>query len=272
MFEKSDDLPISESDRLDDTEFIMKLNEIREKYARQKISKKEVLLLLGKIVAYAESEPLAQEEKMKASLSEKVETLKIASDIFVNMVVVVGGVMGISYIWRAREKQKEAIFGYLTKLNIRLIELRKTLLDFKAEIMDCFGPADYMREIPGDRIRLIKDVIENFSSEASETLQFIKKEDSQFPAQKGWSKKIEKLVGFLVDCERIQYKAYFCVSGENSGKVDEAKEKYYKDALDNIDDLIKMVGERQEELEKKLFENLFDKIKRLIDTNGDGEN
>jgi hypothetical protein len=43
MFEKSDDLPISESDRLDDTEFIMKLNEIREKYARQKISKKEVL-------------------------------------------------------------------------------------------------------------------------------------------------------------------------------------------------------------------------------------
>lgn len=33
-----------------------------------------------------------------------------------------------------------------------------------------------------------------------------------------------------------------------------------------------MVGERQEELEKKLFENLFDKIKRLIDTNGDGEN
>ena len=41
MFEKSDDLPISESDRLDDTEFIMKLNEIREKYARQKISKKE---------------------------------------------------------------------------------------------------------------------------------------------------------------------------------------------------------------------------------------
>ena len=231
-----------------------------------------MLLLLGKIVAYAESEPLAQEEKMKASLSEKVETLKIASDIFVNMVVVVGGVRGISYIWRAREKQKEAIFGYLTKLNIRLIELRKTLLDFKAEIMDCFGPADYMREIPGDRIRLIKDVIENFSSEASETLQFIKKEDSQFPAQKGWSKKIEKLVGFLVDCERIQYKAYFCVSGENSGKVDEAKEKYYKDALDNIDDLIKMVGERQEELEKKLFENLFDKIKRLIDTNGDGEN
>ena len=225
-----------------------------------------MLLLLGKIVAYAESEPLAQEEKMKASLSEKVETLKIASDIFVNMVVVVGGVMGISYIWRAREKQKEAI------LNIRLIELRKTLLDFKAEIMDCFGPADYMREIPGDRIRLIKDVIENFSSEAGETLQFIKKEDSQFPAQKGWSKKIEKLVGFLVDCERIQYKAYFCVSGENSGKVDEAKEKYYKDALDNIDDLIKMVGERQEELEKKLFENLFDKIKRLIDTNGDGEN
>lgn len=76
----------------------------------------------------------------------------------------------------------------------------------------------------------------------------------------------------MVDCERIQYKAYFCVSGENSGKVDEAKEKYYKDALDNIDDLIKMVGERQEELEKKLFENLFDKIKRLIDTNGDGEN
>lgn len=70
------------------------------------------------------------------------------------------------------------------------------------------------------------NVIENFSSEASETLQFIKKEDSQFPAQKGWSKKIEKLVGFLVDCERIQYKAYFCVSGENSGKVDEAKEKY----------------------------------------------
>ena len=36
MFEKSDDLPISESDRLDDTEFIMKLNEIREKYYEQK--------------------------------------------------------------------------------------------------------------------------------------------------------------------------------------------------------------------------------------------
>ena len=43
MFEKSDDLPISESDRLDYTDFIMKLNEIRDKYARHKISTKEVL-------------------------------------------------------------------------------------------------------------------------------------------------------------------------------------------------------------------------------------
>ena len=223
-----------------------------------------MFLITGGSVAYAESENSVQTDNGKNSLSEIVVTIKNASDIFVNAVVIVGGAMGISYIWRAREKQKEATFGYLTKLNIRLIELRKALVDFKAEIMDCFVPADYMREIPGDRIRLITDVRAHFSSEASETLQFIKKEDSQFPAQKGWSKEIEKLIGFLVDCERIQYKSFFCVSGENSEQVDEAKEKYYEGILNNINKLIKMVGERQEKLEEELFENLFDKIKGLF--------
>ena len=103
-----------------------------------------MFLITGGSVAYAESENSVQTENGKNSLSEIVVTIKNASDIFVNAVVIVGGAMGISYIWRAREKQKEATFGYLTKLNIRLIELRKALVDFKAEIMDCFVPADYM--------------------------------------------------------------------------------------------------------------------------------
>lgn len=193
------------------------------------------------------------------SLKENVEIAKNTSDIFANVMVSIGGVMGISYIWRAKEKQKEATFGYLTKLNVRLIEIRKILVDFKDEVMDRFIQAEYMRELPGDRISLINDVIKSLSKEAKETLKFIKKEDSQFPAEKGWSERIKKLVNFLADCERIKHRSYYCIFGENSEQVDREKEEYYIDALSNIDELIGMIEKRQEKLESKLFkwEHLF---------------
>lgn len=174
-------------------------------------------------------------------------------NILVNIIVIAGGILGFNYVKKLREKQVDSTFSYLMRLNVRLKYFREIFVTYKEEIMDCFLPEDCRRGISADRTYLLADTIKNISENAKETLKFLKAEDNQMPAMKGWTDCFNLFIGFLIDCEQLNQVSYFKWSARDN--LEEKKNQYYDVNLNNIDRLLKMVHTRQSELEDKIFKN-----------------
>lgn len=177
--------------------------------------------------------------------------MKEFSEILANAIVIVGGILGFNYIWKLRDKQMDSTFSYLTRLNVRLKYFDETLRMYKSDIMDRFIPVNARRETSGDRIPLVEDTIKCLSENAKETLKFLKDENEQMPAQKGWVDHFNCFVEFLLDCERLKHSSYF--KWNTSFDLEKEKSKYYEEHTKNISEILKMVEERRRELEGKLF-------------------
>lgn len=168
-----------------------------------------------------------------------------------NIVMIVGGILGLNYIIKLRKRQFDSTFSYLTKLNVRLKYFDMTLKIYKDEIMDRFLPSRDRREISAERTLLVKETIESFSKNAKETLNFLKDEDDQMPAQEGWINCFNSFIEFLIDCEQISQDSYYKWTATND--IENIKETYYNNILNNINRLINMVNICQQKLEKDIF-------------------
>ena len=186
------------------------------------------------------------------AISEVLKSIDTFVNIIVSIVVIAGGILGFNYIRKLREKQVDSTFSYLTRLSIRLKYFRELLVTYKDEIMDRFSPEDCRREISADRIGFVTDAIKYLSENAKETLKFLRDEDNQIPAQKGWINRFNLFVEFLIDCEQLDQVTYFkWIDRDN---LEEKKNQYYDKILNNIDELLKMVYNRQIELESEIFD------------------
>ena len=111
----------------------------------------------------------------------------------VNIVVTAGGVWGYRYIRNLREKQREATFSYLMRLNVRLKYFYDTLVAYQDEIMERFRPRSKRRGSSVENTIFVEDVINRLAENARETLEFLRNENNQLPAQRGWIKKFNRL-------------------------------------------------------------------------------
>lgn len=174
--------------------------------------------------------------------SKWLELVNDTTNILVNIVVFVGGIMGLNYINKLKERQKDATFNYLTKLNVRLKYFNTVVERYDNELQDRLLPQNKRRGVSSERVREINDVFKALSENATETLQFLKSETEQFPAQKGWSKKLNSFIDFLILCEKLTQESFFDVTSISM--------KVY---CSNIGELIEMVTRRQNEIEDELF-------------------
>lgn len=175
------------------------------------------------------------------------------SDIIVNVIVIIGGILGLSYIKRMREKQSDATFSYLMRLNIRLKYFKIIFEKYRDDIMGRFYPENFRREPSVERMNLVDETIQNLSQQAEETLNFLRNEDNQLPAKKGWIENINQFIDLLISCEQLKNREYF-IWTENED-IEKEKERHYEEIMKIINTLLKMVNERQKELENKLFKN-----------------
>lgn len=185
------------------------------------------------------------------SISDILSGTDTFTNIIVNIIVIVGGIVGLNYIRKMREKQIDATFSYLTRLNVRLKYFDCILDTYSEEIMDCFIPENSRREIGAERITLVSNTIRDFSKNAEETLKFIREENNQMPAKKGWVEKFNLFIEFLIDCEQLNQSTY--CKWTTIDDFDEKKKNYYKKNVENIKNLLQMVNERQSNLENELF-------------------
>lgn len=202
--------------------------------------------------------PAGSSMELNSSLNDILSNTNDFLQIIVNIAVILGGILGFSYIKKLRENQIDSTFTYLTRLNIRLKYFQNLLSDYKDEIMDCFLPEGFRREISADRVFLVNHAITDLAKNANETLNFLKEESNQMPAQQGWIDCFNVFVEFLIDCEKIDQDAHFKWTAHEN--IQQDKEKYYDNALSNIKKLINMVHDRQSKLEYDIFKKKKDRI------------
>lgn len=180
-----------------------------------------------------------------------LEGVGAVTDIAVDLIVIAGGILGFNYVKKMKEKQKESTFSYLTRLSVRLRYFREILITYRADVMNRFVPEDCRRETSADRMFLVDNVIKNLSQNARETLAFLKNQDDQMPAQKGWVNHFNLFVEFLIDCEQLDQDMYFKWTRKDD--LEEKKNQYYVNALKNINDLLEMVDGCQKKVEYDMF-------------------
>lgn len=185
------------------------------------------------------------------SIKDVLSNVNTVTDIIVNIIVIAGGILGFKYVKKLREKQMDSIFSYQIRLNIRLKYFHEILVTYYADIMDCFFPEADRREISADRSSLVENTVKNLSEYARDTMKFLRDENNQMPAKKGWSGQLNLFVEFLIDCEQLDQSGYFKWLKDENGIT--KSEYYYKQVLNNINELMEMIEESQKKVEEEIF-------------------
>ena len=200
-------------------------------------------------ITYSINVQLAAEKAI--SLADILEGTDIVVNIIVNIVVIIGGILGLNYIIKLKEKQMDSAFSYLTRLNVRIKYFERILNKHEDEIMNRFLIRNCRREASAANDTLVDNTIKLLVDNAQETLKFLRDENNQMPAQKGWTTNINLFINFLMDCEQLKNDSYFKWVDEE--EFNENKEKYCKDIKDSMNSMLNMINNQQIYLENKMF-------------------
>jgi hypothetical protein len=189
------------------------------------------------------------------TIESTLSYLNTTADIIVNIIVIIAGVVGLLYVFKFREKQRDSIFSYQSRLMVRLKFFDEMLTKYEREIKECFYNKSNRREISADRVALIGNVIKHISEYAHDTIQFLCDENDQMPADIGWSQSINTFIEFLIDCEQLTEPGYFKWIKDDEG-IEKCND-YYINMKNNIKKLSNMIIESQVKVENKIFKETF---------------
>lgn len=176
-----------------------------------------------------------------------VETI---SNIVVNIVVIIGGILGILYCRKLKEKQINAAFNYLAQLQVRLRTLQTLYNSYENQIMGRFIPETKRREDADATSSFINDIIDEFSRNALETLKFLQNSQEQMPASKDWIDKYDVLIEFLLDAEHLSLHTFFKWIDDDDKQL---RTTYLQKHKKNLDELLDDIKSEQEKNIKKIF-------------------
>lgn len=152
-------------------------------------------------------------------------------------------ITGYRYIRDIRQKQKDAIFSFLSQFRIMLEDIRNSFTSNKELIINALSHDEM---IESDDRQSLDRLIERCST----TLVFLRSTDNQYPAGMGWSTCMAKFVALLSDFENVSNPKYYLWPDKTA---EEVKERYVKEHLDNIKTMITMIDMLQREMENNIF-------------------
>ena len=178
-----------------------------------------------------------------------LELIEKILGILSTFVVLVGGILGISYIHKLKENNLNATFGYCSRLKVYIRQIQ--------EYFNLLEDDFHERMLPQEQRKLV-EATHNDSTTAlmtvlvhtsRATLEFLKNDDCQFPGSLDWNKKINTLLEFLIDCDKIDNQESYVWYERDA----EQYAKYRKTHTENFNSLIDSIDTKIEEVEKKLY-------------------
>lgn len=181
---------------------------------------------------------------------DDIQNIESYTNIIGNLVIIVGGMMGIIFFRHLRNKQENAIFSYLTQLQVRIKTLYEIFEKYHAPIMERFVPQTSRRTDVTGQTAFIDEIIQNFISTAQETLDFLKKTDNQMPASKNWPELFNCLIEFLLDVKCLSMDTFHKWP---QGNCEQLKNDYYNKHKENLEAILKAIDKNQKKIVKRIF-------------------
>lgn len=179
------------------------------------------------------------------------------SNIIVNIVVTLGGILGLLYYRKLKEKQMNAAFSYLTQFQVRLKTLQTLFIEYENQIMERFIPETKRREDADAISSFINEIINEFSRNALETLKFLQESQEQMPASKDWINKYEILIEFLLDAEHLSMPTFYKWIDDDENQL---RDRYVKKHKKNLAELLNDIKKEQQKNIKKIFQSKFQTV------------
>lgn len=187
----------------------------------------------------------------KNSSIDYISLIKQFTDIMVNGIIFIGGVLGISYLSKLKDKNLNAILGHSSRLTVYIHYLQSNFEEFKDDILERFKPQNIRDEPPLARQELVANIIKDFSKMAHDTLSFLRSEDNQMPISLGWVEQYNMFLDFLIDCEKIKDESYY--KWDENENFQEISEDYFNKHSKNMINMINAISTHQKNIEKKLY-------------------
>ena len=189
--------------------------------------------------------PFISDDHSKVLLDNLENLIKI----ILELAAVFAAITGIRHLLDLRQKQSFATVSYLSPLRARLHSIKQYLCEYKVYIFSALD-INGRKSTVASKVEFVKQLRDDFASNCEETRKFIENADEPYPAGRGWTKHLELLILVLLIFERLNQEDYYYWDSDSS---DEKKQLEYQSWIDNIDQMIEMIDDRQKELEKELF-------------------
>lgn len=183
-----------------------------------------------------------------SGINEVLTQIEMIVNIFVGTVAIIGGVFAILFFRKLKEKRLDASFNYLSRLKVRINGLCEMFSEHSEGIVDRLLPSNKRRLTAPEKSMFIDELIDVFSENALETLNFLKTQNDQLPSKKGWTDMMDEFLSFLEDCAQIRNKNYF---KWNFLEPDE-KENYIRKHINNMKIMLKSITDYQRIIENKI--------------------
>lgn len=169
--------------------------------------------------------------------------------ILSTFIVLVGGILGINYIHKLKENNLKAIFGYCSKLKVYVRQLKEYFELLGEDFHERMLPQGLRKEVESthnDSTIALMTIMVNTSRA---TLDFLKNDDCQFPGSLDWNKKINILLEFLLNCDKIDKQESYIWHERDENQYVEYRKKH----MENFQDLIDSIDASIEDVEKRLY-------------------
>ena len=171
-----------------------------------------------------------------------------------NVIKVVGMITAmftlIPYANSIRQRNHDADFSYLAQLRVNLLYVYKTLSEYRTDMIYSIL-VDGGRKPEPDRVEIIHHMRNELAAKSHEILRYLKETENQFPAGRGWSDCLTKLLDLLFICEKLSTENEFHHWEESVSEIQRCKD--YDDYLENLNAMIGLIVKRQKKIERQTF-------------------
>lgn len=177
-------------------------------------------------------------------------------DLISSIVILIGGLMGISVLNKFKEKQFNARFDFFARLKVQLKIMEGLFTNdiYKDIIINRFYIKKNRTILIDARLAIESQIIHEVSEVASSTLKYLMDENNQMPASKDWINEMNMLIEFLEDCKLIDNQDFY----KWIEKDIDLEIAYYEKHSENLKNIIGNIEIEQNKIIKRIFDKTHD--------------
>lgn len=180
-----------------------------------------------------------------------LSTAKDFCELLLSIVAIIGGIIGLLYFTKLREKRLSASFSYMAQLRIHIENIKMLFVSSHDELLNELV-------CPTQRLLIVEfensnynEVINIFKNRVDQALVFLSCTKDQMPVYKGWTEKMTLFIHLLETFSFAFNTSGYIWKGSND-QIQKQKDDFYSVHERNLAEMIKDIEEYQKSNESKI--------------------